>query len=501
MLYNFFDSISAYFQGLLKAREVKAIAEKSEVLSEENSQKEEITEAVEEKISLAKRTLTTKLYALEQEIEVFKKEFPNEYSYYLNKIEDIRETYNFSLEEIRKQMTFEIDPELNSKMHGDILILDREIRKFIETEVKFDMLSKKLQMLITKLNILYNVSIWHPNEKAKVISQVLRALNSELEIVEEFKECDYILADNQYKDRIVTLISYVDYQNFKTSLRNSNITPEQMVEKLVLFAQFKDFDYIAAFKAFVEDELSDLSELINLISEVEYRRSFEKKVATLFKEITYATDIRAHLLDAAFWSKVFELESSLLEFLKGYNVVKEDLIKVKLIDRVNIQTTESEVFTSPKTNAYLALTSVYSTTHDERIFLLIKLFKIVSNEVTYKQIYFLLQLFDAIGVIQTTPNTLSRHMEKYLVKYPYDSKTIMKKKQYVLNSSSEKQFVKIFALDEDADKITAILRRQNMDFKITNGSIYINCFYFKGLEKAFSNSLQPQTLTEPNTTN
>lgn len=491
MLYNFFNSISAYFQRILVAKEVKGIPEKSEVLEEDNLSKEEMIEPFVDEISLAKRTLMTKLYELEQEIEVFKRELPNEYSYYLDKIENIRKTYNSSLEEIREQMTFEIDPELNSKMHGDINKLEREIKRFIESEVKFDSLSKKLQMLTVRLNILYNASIRHPNERGKVISQILTALNTEMEIAQEFKECSYILEDKQLRDRIVTLLSYADYQNFKTSLRNSSINPEQMVEKLVLYAQFKDFDYIAAFKAFLEDELSDLGDLLQLISEEQYRRVFEKEIAALLKEIAYATDIKAHLLDTAFWRRVFELESSLLEFLKGCNAVDEDLIKVKLIERMKIQAKESEAVTSPKTNAYLALTKVYSTIRDERIWLLTKLFKRVSDEVTYKGIYFLLQLFDALSVIQNTPNSLSKHMEKYIIKYPYDSKTIMKKKMYVLTSSSKKQYITAFALDDDADRIIAILERLNIDFKVENCNICINSFYFNGLENVFSNNSHP----------
>ena len=488
MLYNFFNGISAYFQRMLMAKDVKAIAEKSEVLPEENVPEENIVDAVVDEVSLAKRTLTTKLYALEQEIEVFKRDFPNEYSCYLDKINSMREVYNSALEEIRKQMTFEIDPELNSQMHGDIFRLEREIKKFIETEVKFNSLSKRLQMLIVKINILYNVSIWHPDEKSKVISQILRAISFELEIAQEFKDCDYILEDNQMKERIVTLISYADYQNFKTTLRNSSISPEQMVEKLVLFAQFKNFDYITAFKSFVEDEVSDLGDLLNLISEEQYGRFFEDKIASVLKEIAYATDIKAHLLDATFWSRVFELESSLLEFLKGCSGVEKDKIKVKIIDRVNIQVEEKKAFTSPKTNAYLALTSIYSTTRDKRILLLTKLFKNVSDQITYKEIYFVLQLFEVIEVIQRTPNTLISHLDKYIARYPYSSETITKKKMQVLNSSSPKQYVTAFALDEDANKIIATLRSLNMDFEISNGNICINCFYFNGLENVFSNN-------------
>lgn len=484
MLYNFFNSISAYFQRKLMEEKIKALPEKSEVLEEEAQ--EETAQVVIDKVSLAQRTLMTKLYEIEQEMEVFKYEFPNKYRYYLEKIENMRDTYNSTLEEIKSQMTFEIDPELDSRMHGDINRLDREIKKFNETEVKFNVISRKLEMLIVKINILYNASIKYPTERDKAISQILRALASEMEIAQEFRASHYVLENNQYRDRIVTLLSYVDYQNFKTSLRNSNISTEKMVEKLVLCELFKDFDYIDAFKAFLEDELSDLGELMQLIGEEQYRRIFEKEISGLLKEITYATDKKALFLDGAFWRRVFELESSLLEFLRGCEGVEKDIITVKIIDRIKIHVNKNETTILPKTNAHVALTSVYSTTRDERIWLLIKLFKKVSNKVTYKEIYFLLQLFDALGVIQTTTNSLSKHMEKYIKKYPYDSKTILKKKMYVLNSTSEKQYVIAFALDEDSNRVTAALQSLNFDFKIAEGNIYINSFYFNGLENVFS---------------
>lgn len=486
-LYNWFNSVSLYFERKLLARGPKLLPEASVNLREEESTAENIVEPAEDGISLARRTLKTRLYALEQEIELFKDTFSQEYQSYLNEINTLREVYDLSLEAISTQMTFEIDPELNSQMNSDIARLEREISRFIESEVKFDSISKKLQMLIVKLNLLYNVSIEHPNENGKVISQILRAIEKAQGVAKEFKECQYILADNQLKEWIVTLISYADYHIFKTSLRNSQIAPQQIVDKLVLTTQFKDFDLIGAFRAFLEDELSDFRELVPFIETEEYRKVFEKKIAGLLKEIAYATDMNAHLMDRAFWSKVFELESSLLEFLKGCNGLTKEQTKVRLIKRVNVTVEEKEVLTSPKTETFLALNSLYSTTRDERIFLLTRLFKNVSDGVTYKEIYFLMQLFGAIDIIKKTPNKISNHMEKYFAKYPYDSQVIERKKMDVLKSTSVKEYVNMFALDVDEDKIIRALRRLNFDFELRNDGIYLNSFYFTGLEKAFTN--------------
>lgn len=489
----FWGNVSAFFQKVFSSPNDTSFMQTFQKTSQENFHQnvndahsfEEVTITPIDEVSLAKRTLTNKLYVLEQEIEVFKKDFPDKFNYFFNCIQDMRNNYLACLEEIKAKLTFEIDPELNSRMTWDISKLEKEIKTFIDTELKFHILSQRLQKLIAKLNILYNVSIWHPDEKDKVVSQAERALISEAEMAEDFKECEAVLDDCRLKDRLVSLFSYADYQIFKIVLRNSNLLPETVMNKLVLFTNFKDFDYVAAFKAFVEDELSDLGEMLPQMGNDEYQKIFEKKIGDLLKEFAYAENIREYILNRENWYDIFELESSLLELLKNINTGETEKIKVKLIDRLKIEVKKNEILTLPKTNAYLALISVFSVTRDEKILLLIKLFKNISSEITYKEIYFLLQLFDAIDVIQNTSNVLKRYMEKYIQKYPYNSQTIWKKKKYVLNSTEEKQYVMATSLDEDADKMISTLNSLKLDFKIVDDKIYINSFYFNGLENVF----------------
>ena len=519
ILYNFFASISAYFQKKLENKRTENdSSEIDDICSNADESKadskvtnnnadnyadvlKENEEAEEDEISLARRTLTTKLYMLEQKIELFKYDFPSEYSHFLGEIEEFRRLYDSDLEEVKSPLTFQIDPEFNGKMLWNIEKLDKEIQKFIDNEVKFNILSKRFQMLIVKLNILYNVSISHPNEKDKVISQVSRAIVTEMEIAQDFKDCNNLLENTQLKERIVTLISYADYEIFKTILRNSNLSPEEIIENTVLLLQFKDFDCISAFKAFVEDELSDLDELVQLISNEDYRKTYEKMVKDMLGEIAYVADVKAKILDMNFWNDIFDLESNILEFLKINNVIDKDKIKVKLISRMNIDVRESEVLTLPKTNAYLALTSVYSMTHDERILLIIKLFKNISDEVNYKGIYFLLLLFDALSVVQNTPNSLNRYMEKYVTKYPYTDESINKKKLQLLKFSNENSYIIAFPLDADEKSVIATLRNLNIDFQIDGGNVLINSFYFNGLENIFTNNSAPITTNAQNTMN
>ncbi len=77
----------------------------------------------------------------------------------------------------------------------------------------------------------------------------------EKEIVSQFKASDYILNDKQLKERIINLLAYVNYERFKTSIRNSKELPNDIVKKLIIVEQFDKFDYITSFKAFFKEEI------------------------------------------------------------------------------------------------------------------------------------------------------------------------------------------------------------------------------------------------------
>ena len=494
-LYDFFKVISAYFRNMLSEGNSRTLNESEsllvdKILEEESTDLEEEDSALgetsigsweEEKLNISKRTLITKLYVLKREIELFETDFPNEYNRYLNQIQSLEESYNSALEESKKTLTFEIDPEMNSNLLMKVSILEGDIRRFLDTEFKFHIISRKLQKLIVKLNILYNVSIFHSSqkEKAKVLSQLEHGLEAELDIAKEFKECDYLINDSRIKDRIVTLMSYIDYEILKTTLRNSNRNPNEV--KLVLANEFYGFEFTDAFNTFMQEELSDLGEKINWIEQDEYRKVFQERLSKLLENITTSFNNKNLLTDSSFANEFLNLETTVFEHLR-INGVEKSKIKVEIPVRMNISVSESDVLTLPKTIAYVSLISIFSMTQDYRVFLLIKLFTNLSDKITYKEIYFLLLLFDVIGVINNTSNSLARHMEKYLNKYPYNSHTIEKKKEYVINSLSDNEYVKAFSLENEGEVIIPALKNLNMDFKIQDNNVYIKAFYFNGLD-------------------
>ena len=491
-LYCIFNNISEFLKMLINSNEVIKIPQVSEARLENELEKENVKTKKEDseiekckQINLSKRTLLNKLYLIEQKVDLFKEDFPNEYNYFFEEIEKLRNFYKSSLEKEDKPLTLQVDPEFNGELIWKIEELDSKITLFIEKNIKFEIFSQKFQKLIVKLNILYNVSILHSNEKEKVIAQTKKALEVEMEFVQELKNCVHIFSDRYLKERIITLISYTDYHIFKIILRNSKYSIQEILAHLVIINQFKGFDYISAFNGFMQDEISDLNELLDLISNPNYHKEFDKNIKYIKNQIFCDKEIQSCVLDEGIWREIFKIESNLIGFLKNQKVDNEDKIKVKIIDRMKIRVREDDVITSPKTNAYLALIEIFSITHDDRIWILIKLWENISKNITYKEIYFLLLLFDVTDVIKNTSNILYRQLEKYFVKYPYDKATINRKKIYVMNSNVQKKYVKILSLIEQRDKIISILKNLNMDFKIENDGIYINTFYFKGLKEVF----------------
>ena len=458
---------------------------------EDNSEEQEVAE--EEKLNVAKRTLITELYLLEQEISVFEHTFPNEYKEFMERIELLREKYIFSLEELKKVLTFEIDPELDSVKIGEVIKLEQDIKKFLEKEVKFDILSKRLQKLIKGLNILYNSSISYSkefeNEKEKISSRVEQALEVSREIACELKANDYILNDNQLKERLINLISYADYELFKISMRNLEKTPDNLIQNLVVVTEFKNFDYVSTFVAFIKDELTDLGCLLVLITDEAYCRVLRKKLQQLLMEISSCANTEDKVLDCNFWYDFLALESNLLEMLKLNGNAEE--AKINLLVGMNIQVDEKDVLLFPKTNAYLSLTSIYAETHDKRILLLIKALKEISDKITYKEIYFLIVLFDALEIVQSTSNNLIRYIKKYIENYGYDTESIMKKKEALIKSS-QKEYVVIFTINDYDEDVVTTLKTLNIDFKVEEDKVFINSFYFNGLQNV-SDSLEANT--------
>lgn len=457
---------------------------------------EEIEEKEEEqeKINLSKRTLLNKLYTIEQKITVFENDFPDKFKEFSDKIEDLRNDYLSSLKKSENDLTFDIDPDLDGDKLGMVKLLDSEVDKFIETDMKFNVISKSLEKLILKLNIVYNTSIIRckQEEKEKIYLQAMRGFKNAQKISKDFKNCYFILNNKQLKERMVNLLSYADYLIFKIKIKNSSISSKEAINESLMLSEFKDFDLWGSFENYLKDEVSDLGELLPLFDDDELKKSYERKFKKLLRDLAYSNEeCESHIFDEDFWKNYFSFETSLIEILRASGI-EDDKAKVTLIKKMNISVNENEIWTLPITNAYIALTGLFSSTGDKRILVIMKMLKNISNEVTYKEIYFLLLLFNVVDLVLSKPNELTRHLDKYLKQNTYSQYDIDKKKLLV-KEMVNKEYVAVFEMtDYEINNIAQIFEYLKFDFIVQNNIVYLNSFYFSGLEN-ISKSLEIYT--------
>lgn len=478
---DFFDYVFLYFNKDATFEEnIKLSNNDTKVL--ENALVDIENSNFDEKIVVSKKTILAKLYSLEQTITVLEIDYPQEFNSYMKKIEDIRKCYADSIEESEKPLTFEIDPDIDYKKIMEVIKLENEIQNFIDKKMKFDIISKRLQCLIKKINILYNTSIYYENEKSKVINQIQHALETEKEIVKDFKECDEIIENIKLKERIISLISYADYLIFKTNIRNSNMDIKELTKNILVNSQFESSNYISDFKDYILDEISDLGELLPLIKDNEFGLILKTKIGTLLKKITYSENIENYIYDKELWEEFLKLEKTIIDILINNGVSKKDKANVRLLIRMDINVSDDEIFISPRANTILYLSSVCSGFSDTKSYLMTKLLSVLSNDITYKEIYFLLIIFDTLDEVVNKKNELLKHIEKYINKYSYSKKSIDKKKEDVINLEN-KDYIFTFNINiKEKGIIEYYLKKSKLDYIIKNNEVYLNSFYFKDLE-------------------
>lgn len=480
---SFLEKILEWFKTTFNPRlEIEEKEEEKEEQVTENQLTESKEDEITEKINIAKRTITKRLYVLEQEIAVFKDMYPKEAQTFLNKIQKLKTEYIETLEKSKEKLTFEIDPEINGAKKEEIIKLEREVESFINKEVRFKKISKKLQELIVMLNVLYNVSIIHskPNEKQNVMLQLEKAKNKTIEIAKEFKTNEEILKDPRLKERIIDLISYAEYLTLKISIRNSNQNPEETIKSLTIIRDFKNFDYINAFLAFVIEEIScGIRNKISILSN-ELLDKIKEKERKLLEETFYEENF---LYSTNFWNEFMQYETDVISILG----VSGENAKIPLLPSIKITVKIGEVLDVPITECKYTLTKIFATTNDNKILLTLKFLAELSKEVTYKEIYFILLTFDILHYIDETPNELKNKIKKYEEKYNYSREKIAEKRKAVKSiKNATTEYLVVFELKESEEEINNILRETltelNFDFVETENKILLNSFYFTNLK-------------------
>ena len=480
---NLIENVYAFFIKMLNNIFKKNIPKKEDEEEIQSLAENIDIESFEQKKENSKVKVTqmmlTRLYMLKQKIIIFQKSFSEKYQFFEGEIKKLEADYNQSLEELKKDLSFEIDPEKDGEKYARVIMLERDVQTFLEKEVKFDYFIKKLETLIVKLNILYNVSVIHNQneEREKAMLQTKRAINVQEKIIQEFRNCEYLLMDMRLKNKIAELISYLDYQIFKLMVRNSDILPSEALKNMAILVEFEGFNYKAAFEAYIEEELTEIYNLMDMIQDEVVCKTLKKECESIIFELAYSKNDLNCLENSEFWESIFEIESMTISILKESGI---NNAKIKIISRVNISVSENDVLISPKVNTFLALTNIFTKTKDPKITLVIKLLKNISDDISYKEIYFLLVLFDILDVVKTVPNEIKDDLEKYLEKYPYSDNEMEKKKEKVW-LLDDKEYVYCFSIEGYEQNLIKELEKLNMDFKNVDNKIFLNKIYFSSL--------------------
>lgn len=485
---SFLNYITKYFQ---KEDETEEDIEYSEEnLEEIETAYQNFKSSIEDDmIVVNKKSMLSKLYSLEQMIKSFEDVFPKQYNDFYDKIKCLKEEYQTSLNEYieaydKGNITFEIDPDEDSRKISEVITLENEVKKFIEKDYKYNILLKRVQMLCLKLNILYNTSLLHfsTNEKESVVLQASRASTALLNIIHDLKSSDLILNDKLRRENLLGYISYADYIIFKCNIRNSDIDVSDALNNLIILKYVSGIDQISQIRDFVLEEISNLLKLLESLKEENYYFNFLQKLQNLQSDI-YEEDMNG-IKKNSFWKHLFEIEDNILNAIRL--IGRDDIAKIALLERFNVEFDEKEIFFSVKSQACLALADIFFKTKDPNVAVVLKLMYELDDNVTYKEVYFILLLFGLIDFIKSMNENESfvSNVKKQDEKYAYTMQAVEKKKQYVKNiEKSKKTYVRILSADDyDMKILTKALTKSNFDYIVSGNSIYLNSFYFNELE-------------------
>ena len=275
-------------------------------------------------------------------------------------------------------------------------------------------------------------------------------------------------------------MSYAEYLTLKISIRNSNQTPKEAIKSLTIIRDFKNFDYINAFLAFVIEEIScGIRNKISILSN-ELLDKIKEKERKLLEETFYEENF---LYSTNFWNEFMQYETDVISILG----VSGENAKIPLLPSMKITVKIGEVLDVPITECKYTLIKNFATTNDNKILLTLKFLAELSKEVTYKEIYFTLLTFDVLHYIDETPNELKNKIKKYEEKYNYSREKIAEKRKAVKSiKNSTTEYLVVFELKESEEDINDILRETltelNFDFVEKENKILLNSFYFTNLK-------------------
>lgn len=439
----------------------------------------------------SKNTISNKLNYLEQYIKIFSLTFPDDYSRYLNAIIKIREAYTKELDEFQKgkngYITFSIDPEHESDFYVEVLLLEEEIKKFVEFEVDFKFCKDKFSKLCYKLNIFYNTIIDTSFEQEKIVSQVNNAYNSLEMLVKDLDERAFFEKDSRKKDDILNYIMYCDYIIFKTFLRMGIVSTfaeyKNQISKIYSYFPAEQYDS-HTFRFFIES----VEEIQIFITE---KLTSDKMFEYVLKEsqnVERKLDgFQQSFNDNEFLQAVIKLENTVYGLVK-LNKLSFTFDTSKTID---FNVSKNEVISINNIAA-----SILPLVGNDKSKLLAKIMSRFKVEISWREFFFLCKIFELTqDIVSTSSNTVfSMIQEKFLKleeRYSeYTDEYIASEKQHVLKyvGSKVKKYVLLLNISKkEIVDIVETLTALSLDFVIRDDKVYLNHSYFNGFKNLEEN--------------
>ena len=237
---------------------------------------------------------------------------------------------------------------------------------------------------------------------------------------------------------------------------------------------FSNFDYVDEFFIFITQEITNLHNYaVKLDKETE---SIIEREEEKILEIILCYDKEKNLFNMNFWNDFLEYETDVIIMSEKIKGQRE---KVKLLETMAISIKEEDVLENPLEKTRFTLTKILNQTQDDTILLMLKfLEKVPKEEITFKEIYFLLLTFDVLHFIDKLPNELNKEIKKYKEKYPYT-------REAVYNSTESKEYIVAITLKDNEKVIKPnlikALKQLNLDFVEQENEILLNNYYFKQL--------------------
>ena len=432
-----------------------------------------------------------KLNYLEQYIKVFSLNFPEEYEKYSKLIHEKKTDYEQELKNYQSALdgniTFSIDPEAESKRLIDVKALEDQITEFVEYTVNYSVYVSKFSSLCSKLNQFYNALLNTKRNDAQISSQLNNAVDSMCNLINEVKALTFFDKDSRKREKILEFVIYGEYIFLKTALR------------CCIVKNFDDFKYSFSkfYKLFVSTEydrflfkyfINDLEQYqIYITSELSNESSYEFLLKTCEDLQSKLNDYRTFLSDTGVFTSLVQFENTIESITKG-------TFSVSLPKGLNIEDPVEEDNKVIETAA-----SVLSIIESDKAMVLRKVIEKFNYAISWREFFFLCKIFELDEqVIKHSENTLfdfvKSKFDSFYIKYPeYSSSFIADEKRKILNynGSKPKKYILLWECADDEFTIfIRTLKLLELDFIVSDKSIYLNHTYFcgfKNLNKNFGN--------------